>query len=143
MRKSGSCLCGAVAFEADVPEPTAQACHCVQCQRWTGGGPLFVLGVQNVDMRGQEAFSAYRASAHGERVNCGTCGSPLFWRMQGEAPRSLALGLFDDQSDIQIGAEIFVDRRAGWLPVFDGASQSTETQELGKLEAYLESKSEA
>ena len=37
-RKTGQCLCGAVTFSADVAAEI-QACHCTQCQRWTGGGP--------------------------------------------------------------------------------------------------------
>ncbi|MEM7439577.1 MAG: GFA family protein [Pseudomonadota bacterium] len=139
-RRTGKCLCGAVSFEADIANFKAQACHCKQCQQWTGGGPLFVVRVQNVDLEGAASITSYRASAHGERSVCDNCGSTLFWNMQGEQPRSMALGLFEDQSGITIGQEIFVDQRPDWLPPFEGATQSTEADELAKLKEYLEAK---
>ena len=64
------------------------------------------------------------ASAWGERVNCAHCGTPLWWTMQGRRPRTIALGLIDDQSGLAIDEEIFVDRRPDWLSAAEGASQS-------------------
>ena len=59
--------------------------------------------------------------------------------MQGEVPRTLAAGLLDDQSGMRVTEEIFVDYRPGWLPPFEGAAQSTEAQEMAKLENYMAS----
>lgn len=136
-RRSGQCLCGAVKFSAEV-EGGVQACHCVQCQRWTGGGPLFVVRVHNLAIEGQNAIGAYHASHWGERATCKTCGSTLYWKMQGADPDFLAVGLLDDQSGLTVAEEIFVDYRPDWLPPFAGASQSTEAQEQAKLKAYQE-----
>ena len=81
----------------------------------------------------------YHASEWGERTVCGTCGSTIYWKMQGKAPRTLAAGLLDDQSGMRVTEEIFVDYRPSWLPPFEGAAQSTEAQEIAKLEEFLAS----
>ncbi len=136
-RRAGGCLCGAVRFSARLPEMEIEACHCGQCQRWTGGGPLLAVKVENLEMTGEAAFSTYRASTWGERVFCGTCGSTLFWRMQGEPAGYVCVGLLDDQSGLAVKREIFVDHRPGWLPHWEDASQSTEAEQMDILSAYL------
>lgn len=139
-RKTGQCLCGAVTFTAVVGD-TIQACHCVQCQRWTGGGPYFAVAIENLEMSGAESMRDYHASKRGERTVCGTCGSTIYWKMEGKPPQTLAAGLLDDQSGMRVTEEIFVDYRPSWIPAFAGASQSTEADEMAKLDAYLASQS--
>ena len=141
VQRTGQCLCGAVTFKADV-SGRVQACHCVQCQRWTGGGPYYAVEVEHLEMSGAERLRAYHASAWGERAVCATCGSTLYWKMQGKPPRTLAAGLLDDQTGLRVTEEIFVDYRPDWLPAFKDAAQSTEAQELAKLEEYMAGQSE-
>ncbi len=136
MIRAGHCLCGAVKVTADTGSEI-QICHCLQCQRWSGGGPLHVIKAADVQIEGKASIDSYRASHWGERSFCGTCGTTLFWRMQGQPVRSLAVGLFDDQSDMAVTEEIFVDYRPAWLKPYPGASQSTEAEELTKLDAFL------
>ena len=136
-RRTGQCLCGAVRFSATVTAPDIQACHCVQCQRWTGGGPFLSVRTAGLEMSGEERIATYHASQWGERGYCGTCGSTLFWRMQGRPARSIAVGALDDQSGLTVTEEIFIDYRPDWLPAFEGAAQSTEAEEQAKLAAYL------
>ena len=135
-KRTGRCLCGKVSFTADAAD-NILACHCGQCQRWTGGGPLFSVMAKNVEVSGGEDVTAYHASDWGERVACDTCGSILWWKMRGKPENSVALGLLDDASGMRVTEEIFVDYRPDWLPPFEGASQSTEAQEIEKFEAYM------
>jgi hypothetical protein len=134
--RSGQCLCGAVTLRAEI-SGAIQACHCVQCQRWTGGGPYLGAAASDVRINGGETVAAYHASKWGERAVCGTCGSTLYWCMQGQEPRSIAAGLLDDQTGLSVTEEIFVDYRPEWLEPFEGATQSTEAQEMAKLEEFL------
>lgn len=137
--RAGRCLCGAVSVDARLAEqPTIQACHCGQCRRWTGGGPLFSVKVMEVEISGEDALGRYRASDWGERVFCTRCGTTLWWKMQGKPVLYIAAGLLDDQSELEVRQEIFVDQRAPWLPAWPDAEQSTEAQELAALHAYLE-----
>ena len=135
--RTGRCLCGAVRLRARVSD-AVQACHCVQCQRWTGGGPYVSVEAEWLEVEGEPAIRSYRASAWGERMFCGTCGSTLFWRMQGHAPRSIPVGVLDDQTGLSVTEEIYVDHRPGWLPAFPDAVQSTEAEETAKLAKFLQ-----
>ena len=138
MRHSGQCLCGEVRFNADVSTPEINACHCIQCQRWAGGSPYLSVQVTDVKLEEKNAVSVYHASEWGERGFCKSCGSTLFWRMQDGPITNLAIGLFDDREGWAVTREIFVDHRAGWLPAWQDASQSTESQEFEKLNAALQ-----
>ena len=135
--RSGRCLCGAVSFNATLASDGIEACHCRQCQQWTGGGPLFTVRVSEIEINGSDAAVTYRASDWGERAFCRTCGSPLWWKMQTGRVASVTAGLLDDQSGLSVTGEIFVDYRPAWLPAWPGAAQSTEADELAKLDAYL------
>lgn len=137
--RRGGCLCGAVTFSASVPSPDVTLCHCLQCQRWTGSGPLATVRVQDVALQGEEHIEAYHASAHGERAFCPTCGTTLYWKMQGKPVAFMPVGLFEDQSGWHVSEEIFVDHRPGWLPAHPGAAQQTEAQMQAQLKAYLAS----
>lgn len=131
------CLCGAVGFEATLADDVIHACHCTQCQRWTGGGPLYTVRVKDVAVTGEENIRSYRASDWGERAFCGACGTALYWKMQDGEIGFLPVGLLEDQSGLHVGEEIFVDTRPGWLPHFEGATQSTEAEQQAQLAAYL------
>lgn len=138
MAQSGHCLCGAVKIRVTLSPEKMGACHCTQCQRWTGGGPLYAVPVSEIEIEGEDATRSYAASDWGERVFCGTCGTTLWWKMQGKPVQMIAPGLLEDQSALKLTSEIFVDTRPGWMPVFHGATQSTEAEEMAKLAEALE-----
>ena len=135
--KTGRCLCGAVTFRGDVASEI-QACHCQQCQRWTGGGPLYAVRIKNIDLQGDTEIGVYHHSGHGERATCKICGSILYWRMQGHRISFVSPGLLDDQSGMSVTEEIFVDGRPDWIEPFPGASQRTEAEMQAELQAFLE-----
>jgi hypothetical protein len=128
----GKCLCGAVSVEAELRSGDVQACHCIQCQRWTGGGPLLVVDCTEVSFEGEDNTGLYQASEWGERGFCKTCGSTLFWRKQGEKGGELAAGLFRGQPglspSLSLTREIYTDRRPSWLPHELNAVQWTEAE---------------
>ena len=139
-QRTGRCLCGAVKVQAVLREPRIGACHCGQCQRWTGGGPLLSVPITDLTIEGQDHIHEFAVSEWGRRAFCRACGSTLFWRMADGPVRNMAVGLLDDQSGLAVTDEIFVDCRAPWLDPVAGATQSTEAEEFAKLRDYLESK---
>lgn len=134
--RTGGCLCGAVRFRA-LTGDEVNACHCTQCQRWTGGGPYYSVRAREVEVTGADRVIAYHASAWGERASCGTCGAILYWRMQGKPLSNLAAGALDDPSGLRVTSEIFVDYRPEWMAPYPGATQSTEAEEMAKLQQEL------
>ena len=141
--RSGGCLCGAVRVRATLPALDVHLCHCEQCQRWTGGGPLTAIRVKDVALSGEDMIGTYHASAHGERGFCKKCGTTLYWKMQGKSLAFLPVGLFDDQSGMKVTEEIFVDQRACWLGAHEGAAQHDEAEMQAQLQAYLAKEAEA
>ena len=133
--REGQCLCGAVRVRAEVSDEL-MACHCTQCQRWTGGGPLYSLDVRGAEVTGAEHVVSYRHSAHGERCHCAVCGSVLWWKMQARPISSITPGLLDDKTGLRFVREIFTDTRAPWMAPVDGAEQTTEAEEMEKLAAW-------
>ena len=137
LKRRGQCLCGAVEFTGDISSEV-QACHCRQCQRWTGGGPLYAVRVRNLDLTGETEITAYTHSDHGERASCRTCGSTLYWRLQGRAVSFVSPGLLDDQRGLTVTEEIFVDGRPDWIAPVEGAAQRTEAEMKAQLQEFLE-----
>ncbi|MEL6600035.1 MAG: GFA family protein [Pseudomonadota bacterium] len=134
---TGQCLCGAVRISGTVEERAIQACHCGQCRRWTGGGPLTSVRVHDLKVEGEDAIRTFHVSEWGERAFCGTCGTTLYWSMRDRQPAYVTVGLLDDQSDYAVTHEIFIDARPEWFPPWAGATQSTEAEEMAKLHAFL------
>lgn len=135
--RTGACLCGAVTVAGEF-EDVVMACHCRQCQTWAGGSPLFTVpAIGEVTVTGADATASYKASTWGERVFCRHCGTTLWWKMQGKPVTAVAPGLFAGQDGLAVTSEIFVDCRAGWMPPWPTATQSTEAQEMTKLDAFL------
>ncbi len=80
----GSCECGAVAYEVSGPLRPVVGCHCRQCRKTSGH---YVAATQcaksDVTLTMDRALKWYRSSTNAERGFCNTCGSSLFWRVDG------------------------------------------------------------
>lgn len=94
---TGSCLCGAIRFEADAPAAKPHTCSCKMCQRHTGA--LTAAWVEfprdSVRWTGKGAApKTWRASGFSSRAFCPDCGSSL--GAIDDAPTvGLLLGIFD------------------------------------------------
>jgi hypothetical protein len=141
--QTGQCLCGAVRFRFRFARHHLQACHCGQCQRWTGGSPLIGARVEDTEIEGEDNIARYHASDFGERAFCRVCGTTLFWKMQDGPVNFLCAGLLDDQTGLEMKEEIFIDRRAPWLKPWVDASQSTEAEEIAKFDAWMASREQS
>jgi hypothetical protein len=110
----GSCLCGAVRFEAEPAEHQCHACHCEMCRRWTGAAFVAVpVAPDAIRFDGGETIRVFRSSDWAERAFCGTCGSTLFYRVTADGAqrgmRFVALGLFDAPDGFPLTSELFID----------------------------------
>ena len=128
----GRCLCGAVTFTALKVSTQHVACHCKQCQQWSGGVWMAALASGGVDFTGEENIVRYRASEWGERGFCKICGSNLYWRNREDDYYAVAVGALDDPSPLTLSMEFYADReRAGYA--FSGSHKvltEAETLEL-------------
>ncbi|MEZ0471842.1 GFA family protein [Luteimonas salinilitoris] len=77
----GQCFCGAVRYEAGDTPSQETACHCSVC-RHTSGAPFVAwFTVPAMAFRFTSGRPAsFRSSAHGTRMFCAACGTPLTFR---------------------------------------------------------------
>lgn len=78
--RRGGCHCGAVAWEADLPdEVTAEACNCSLCEM-TGYLHVIVPASRFRLLGGEDALSEYRWNTGTARhLSCRTCGVKSFY----------------------------------------------------------------
>jgi hypothetical protein len=130
MDRRGSCLCGAVTFTADV-SGEASACHCGMCRRWSGG-PFLAVGVASLVWEKSSGLKTIASSEWAERGFCGECGSSIYYRITAPGPyqgvTSVALGTFDDQSDVTITKEWYIDRKPAAYTLAGERKRLTEAE---------------
>ena len=116
---TGSCLCGDVNFEFELPSKWCAHCYCPLCRKAHGAGFVTWVGVDAAGFKltkGREKLSRYRSSAEAERRFCGTCGASMFFesaKWPGEV--HIAMGCVDTNIDRAPEANAFTDNKAHWI----------------------------
>lgn len=121
----GSCLCGSVQYDLTGPLRNSVACHCHQCRKTSGHyvsatqvGPDQLHITQVGDLRW------YQSSPEAQRGFCGTCGSSLFWRHQGDNGRtSVMSGTLDGATGITTEIHIFTSAKGDYYDIPDNVPQ--------------------
>jgi hypothetical protein len=135
---AGGCHCGAVRYELMARPLGVYACHCKDCQRFSGTGYSMSMVIRRESLRvtGGEPHE-YRKTADSGRVavtyGCGLCRTNL-WNEPLVSPDLLILkpGTLDDSSWAAPGGNIWTDRKLPWveidptLPAFPGQPASRQ-----------------
>ncbi len=129
MKRSGSCLCGEVTFEAKTL-PSMQACHCSMCRKW-GSGPFMAVPCEDANFAGP--VKRYVSSKGSERGFCTTCGSNLFFHTTGGPIHAIPIALFDDPSDLPFRAEIFIDDKPDYYEFGNATKKLTGAEFMAKF----------
>jgi hypothetical protein len=99
--KTGSCLCGGVAYEITGVLRPVVACHCSQCRKQSGHfGAFTACADPDLKFTSDATLSWYRASDSAGRGFCNRCGSLLFWKGDGRNYTSIAAGSIDGPTDL-------------------------------------------
>lgn len=124
----GSCLCGAITFEVKENLPHGDACHCVDCRKWTGHF-LASSDVKkdSLSIKGEENLTWYASSEKVERGFCARCGSSLFWKPLHKDWIGIALGAIDQKTETKIGLHIYTTQKADYYQISDDAKQYKTT----------------
>jgi len=126
----GSCLCGAVAFEAAGEPMFMQHCHCTRCRRVRGaahGTNIFYKAAQFRWTRGAELVSEYKfPEARFYTVGfCRQCGGALPKVTPG-AVAAIPAGTLDTDPPIRPQRHIFTHYKATWFDITDSLPQFAE-----------------
>jgi hypothetical protein len=121
MSLSGTCLCGAVRYEAGAEPLFSGHCHCADCQKETGGGHITIAAVPDAAVKVTGATTTFtKPGGSGqptERTFCSKCGSTVFSRPRAMAGMTmLRAGTLDNPSQISPSMSIFTSRATAWDP---------------------------
>ena len=118
--KTGSCLCGAVKYEANNLRNVI-ACHCEQCRKQTGTY-MSATAAKDVDFKLTESrgLKWYSASDTAKRGFCAECGSVLFWKGDGKDYTSITAGSIDGASGLKLEGHIYCDNAGDYYGVIGG-----------------------
>ncbi|SIO16967.1 GFA family protein [Vannielia litorea] len=122
MSLKGSCLCGAIRFEAKGTPQGVSVCHCSQCRRMSGH--LWASAyVKDDELTIFGTPQWYVSSGTARRGFCPTCGSFLFWKHDAEDTTSFALGAIDGPTGLTLQKHIFTADKGDYYEDADGVEQ--------------------
>lgn len=125
---TGSCLCGAVSFKVEGKLSPPDACHCVQCRRWSGHVLVSTDVPRNLlTIHGADRLSWFRSSGIVRRGFCATCGSSLFFDPLDHQKHDwigIAMGAFDPPTGTRIALHIHVAEKGDYYDISDGLPQN-------------------
>ncbi|MFQ5562336.1 MAG: GFA family protein [Parvularculaceae bacterium] len=120
-RYSGSCLCGAVRFEA-VGLKDIWCCHCRQCRSITGHYLAAAAAKrENVTVDGDVSWTT--VSENAAYGFCPQCKSLLFWRHAERPTLSVAPGNLDDAVGLDVKGHVFIEEKGEYYEITDGLPQ--------------------
>ena len=122
---TGSCLCGAVRFEARPEKPEGYYCHCRMCQLAFGNTRAAFVNLRKdqVTWTGAQP-TRYASSKFALRGFCGQCGTPLTFEYLSSDHMDLAVGSFDDPAALKPVAHFAVEPRVAPWHVPDGLPET-------------------
>ena len=128
MRLKGRCTCGAIRYALTAKPLIVHACHCLDCQRITGGPFVINMWIEakHVKATGAEPQSFRLKGGTGKRHDvffCGACGTYVWSRYQVVPGDCLFVraGTLDDPSAVQPDVHIFTRSKVPWLALPEGA----------------------
>ena len=125
----GTCLCGAVRYEADGPLSMMVHCHCSMCRKHHGGSFATFVAAPLMGFRwlaGQEYLVRHQSSPKGRRSFCRVCGSVAPAIIEEMDLAVLPAGNLSDDLEVRPQAHWFAGSRAPWDVIRDKLPQHEE-----------------
>lgn len=132
----GSCLCGAIQFEAGEFSPIMAHCHCRMCRKFHGAAYATFASTPSDQFRwlkGAELLASYQAGNGTIRKFCRQCGSSLIFvdPTQTDDMVEFALATLDEPVNAKPDAHIYTAYKAEWTEICDGLPTYPEGREDG------------
>jgi ADP-ribosyl-[dinitrogen reductase] hydrolase len=114
----GSCLCGAVVYEAEAPGLLIGHCSCRTCRKAHAAPFTTTARVPRDKFRwlaGADKLRAFESSPGKNRHFCSVCGSQLVAEHTGEPDLLLRVALLDEDPGTRPVEQIFRSQEVPWL----------------------------
>ncbi len=136
----GECLCGAVEFELAGEIPNLYQCHCSLCRKVSGSSANAAFRIDAGQFnwnRGRERVTEYVSESGFKSHFCSVCGSPLPNLTADDTAYWVPVGLPEDNGELELVAQLFVDSRASWDVVADSGQHFSEMPDSDALDRLL------
>lgn len=124
---TGSCLCGAVRYEAERHAGPMANCHCEICRKAHGAAFSTILPVERAGFRwlsGEDRLTSYESSPGKHRWFCRACGSQIIsTRDADDRVLLLRAGCIDGDPQTIPVAHGWVGSKAPWYEIGDDLPQ--------------------
>ena len=125
----GSCLCGAVQYEADQLDGPIGHCHCHTCRK--SNAAMFVSTAWvNRDhfrwLKGGDRLSSFESSPGKLRYFCSVCGSHVVAERKDQPHLILRVATLDDDPGLRPVGRIWTSHNVPWLVDSDGVPSFPE-----------------
>ena len=115
----GSCLCGAVQYEATGEPKRFWHCHCTRCRKASGTGHASNIFLQPASLKwlsGQEKVRSFNVPEAKRFTNafCETCGARMPRQVKDTDAVIIPAGSLDVEAPLKPAGRIFYDSRASW-----------------------------
>ena len=125
--KTGSCLCGAVAYEVNGPLKQLIGCHCSMCRKQTSHFLAFTAAwLDHFTLTEERGLKWHHSSADSRRGFCSECGSMLFFATEGDDKMTISAGSLDGPTGLDLVAHIFVDDKGDYYELEDGTCRHAQ-----------------
>jgi hypothetical protein len=120
MHISGRCHCGAISFRALVDPGRVIACHCTDCQQFSGAPFRAVapVPVDQVELTGTPKLYVKVAASGNRRAQafCGECGTQLY-ATEPQSPEvfNFRLGCIDQRAQLPPQRQIWRESAQPWV----------------------------
>lgn len=114
----GGCLCGRTRYTVTGPVRSVGLCHCRSCRLASGATPVrwAVVAAEGFRWIGTPP-AAHESSPGVIRTRCATCGTPLAYRVAGEATLDVTIATLEDPAALVPEREIWLSHRVPWAAV--------------------------
>ena len=112
----GSCLCGAITYEADHIEYIG-FCHCRTCQIAQGAPYIAAGSIKREHFRwlsGEDKLSAYESSPGKFRRFCSVCGTPLLSERLSQPRIALRVNTLHKDPNMRPNHHIWLSDECAW-----------------------------
>ena len=127
---NGGCYCGDITITGEALSDKIMACHCTDCQKFSGAPfrAVAVIAADDVKISGSVTEFLKIAESGNERVQgfCGKCGSHLYATDPAKTLFMIRTGCLDQHHELIPAKHIFGKSAASWLSSIEDQRWVTE-----------------
>ena len=115
----GGCVCGEITLQANVLEENIVACHCTDCQKFSGAPfrATLIIDAAHVKITGEVREYSKIAESGNERLQgfCVNCGSHIYATSPDRKIYNIRAGCLEQHNELAPVRHIFGQSSPDWL----------------------------